>query len=595
MDQKDEVKSKVDLVEVIASYIPLKKAGRNMAALCPFHSEKTPSLMVSPERQAWKCFGCNEGGDVFTFVEKMEGWDFREALEELAKRAGVKLTNFAPTGAAKLREKLITINNLALKFYKYLLLKHKLGVKGREYLKNRGIDSRLWEKFDLGFAPDSWDALSKFLTKRGHALADIATAGLVIGRERDGSAVSGGYYDRFRNRVMFPIKDSHGTVLGFAGRIIEENAQEAKYINCPETPIFNKGSCFFGLDVARSAIREKNEIVLVEGEFDVLSSHAAGVLNVVASKGTALTEKQVATLSRLCERVIICFDTDLAGDAAARRGIELLDLAGMHVAVARLGKFKDPDQFVQKDASGFKKAIARADNVFDYFIDSAIARFDPKTAEGKKKIGREVLPIIGKITDDLVRAHYIERLANRLGLEAQFVAEAVYRKGTLGTEGQESQASGEGQADKSVSGEEYLLALVVLGETIVPEIIGLLEPGDFANSDAGRLWKFLGDIIKSSKVRKTSQIMARLPKDLSEFVDNLYLVQVSPEQLERDFLAREIIKTCKMVRRDSLKRKLSEISGKLKEAELSKNQRQMVVLLRHFNEISEEIKKVEAK
>lgn len=609
MDQKDEVKSKVDLVEVIASYIPLKKAGRNLAALCPFHSEKTPSLMISPERQVWRCFGCSEGGDVFTFVEKMESWDFREALEELAKRAGVKLTGFAPTGASRLKEKLIAINNLTLKFYKYLLLKHKVGAKGREYLEGRGIPTGLWEKFDLGFAPSGWEALWQFLTKRGFALSDIATAGLIIGRgagELSLASRRSGYYDRFRNRIMFPLKDSHGTILGFAGRTIEDppvggreaplrqdSVGQAKYINCPQTPIFNKGSLLFGLDVARSAIREKNEVVLVEGEFDVISVYKAGVFNVVASKGTALTEKQVATLSRVSERVILCFDTDLAGDAAARRGIELLDLAGMHVAVARLGKFKDPDQFAQKDAPGFKKAIAKSSNVYDYFIDSAIARFDPKTAEGKKKIGREVLPVLASITDDLVRAHYIGRLANRLDLEIQFVAEAVESKRGLGGEGGEKQTFDEETGvNKSLSQEEYLLALVVGGETLFGEMIGLLAPSDFANAQAGRFWKFLGDIIKSSKARNTKQIMAKLPQELGEFIDNLYLVQVSPEILERDFLAREITKTAKMIRRDSLKRKLTEISGKLAEAELSKNQRQMAVLLRHFRQISEEIKKV---
>lgn len=595
IDQVDEVKSKVDLVEVIASYIPLKKAGRNMAALCPFHAEKTPSLMVSPERQVWKCFGCSEGGDVFTFLEKMEGWDFREALEELAKRVGVKLTNFKPGGSSGLKEKLIAINSLALKFYKYLLTKHKLGAAGREYLQNRGIRPSLWEKFDLGVAPDSWDALSKFLTGRWQTLADCAAAGLVIARER-GSFASGEYYDRFRNRIMFPVKDSRGTVLGFAGRLLADSDKEAKYINSPETPIFTKGNLLFGLDVARGTIREKGEAVLVEGEFDVLSSHGAGIANVVASKGTALTQMQVATLARLCERVIICFDTDLAGDAAARRGIELLDLAGMHVKVAKLGKFKDPDEFAQKDAVGFKKAIGAAGNVYDYFIDSATARFDPKTAEGKKKIGKEVLPIIAAITDDLVRAHYIEQLASHLGLETQFVAEAVDRKRGLETEEQESQAlSGETGATGSVSGEEYLTALVVAGETVVPEIIRLLAPDDFANAEAGRFWKFLGDIIKSSKVRALKQIMAKLPKDLSSFADNLYLVPVSGEITERDFWIREITKTAKMVKRDSLRRELAEISSKVKEAESAGDQRQMASLLRRFNAISEDIKEVEAK
>ncbi|MBI3283049.1 DNA primase, partial [Candidatus Curtissbacteria bacterium] len=282
MDQVDEVKSKVDIVEVISSYLPLKRAGRNLAGLCPFHSEKTPSFMVSPERQAFKCFGCSVGGDVFTFLEKMEGWEFRETLEELAKRAGVKLKDFKPTGASREKEKLIEINKLAAKFYSYILKNHKLGEPGRQYLKKRGIPETLWEKFDLGYAPGGWENISQFLAKKGFGLADIAIAGLVIGRE---SKSGGGYYDRFRERLMFPIADSRGSVVGFSGRLLDEKTKEAplrspkasfegqaKYINSPQTPIFNKGLLLFGLSLARQSIREKNEAVLVEGEFDVLSS-----------------------------------------------------------------------------------------------------------------------------------------------------------------------------------------------------------------------------------------------------------------------------------------------------------------------------------
>src|SRR3989344_4137557 len=427
MDQKDEVKSKVDIVELVSSYIPLKKAGRNFSGLCPFHSEKTPSFMVSAERQVFKCFGCGEFGDVFTFLEKIEGWDFRDALEELAKRVGVKLKKFAPTGQTQVKEKLIEINKLTARFYSHLLTKHPIGEPARKYLNKRGIKPPMWEKFSLGFAPDSWDKTVEFLKSRKVRVEDIAQAGLIIDGKR-------GFYDRFRGRIMFPLKDSRGTVLGFAGRVIEtsdkghvtsDTRQEAKYINSPETPIFNKGSLLFGLDAARSAIREKNEAVLVEGEFDVLSAHASGIANVVASKGTALTDKQVATISHICENVALCLDADIAGDAASRRGIELLDFVGLNIKVVNLGKFKDPDEYVRADAAGFMKAISIASNIYDYLIDSATARFDPATPSGKKAIGREILPRLAKITDDLVRAHYIEKLSRVLDLDVSLVADAV--------------------------------------------------------------------------------------------------------------------------------------------------------------------------
>ena len=378
MDQKDEVKSKVDIIELISSYLPLKKAGRNFAGLCPFHNEKTPSFMVSGERQVFKCFGCGEAGDVFTFLEKIEGWDFREALEELAKKTGVKLKKFEPTGQSKVRDKLIEINKLVAKFYTHLLVEHPIGEPARKYLLSRGIKAPLWEDFGLGFSPDSWDKTFEFLKKHGFDIGDISQAGLIISRSTgSGQAGRNGYFDRFRNRLMFPLKDSRGTILGFAGRIINDSESkrakelkvEAKYMNSPETPVFNKGSILFGLDLARSAIREKNEALLVEGEFDVISARSAGVLNAVASKGTALTDKQVATLSHICENVALCFDTDLAGDAAARRGIELLDIAGITVKVVGLGKYKDPDEFSQKDPAGFKKSIGVADNIYDYLIE----------------------------------------------------------------------------------------------------------------------------------------------------------------------------------------------------------------------------------
>lgn len=595
IDQVAEVKSKVDIVEVISSYIPLKKAGRNFAALCPFHNEKTPSFMVSPERQVFKCFGCSESGDVFTFLEKKEGWEFREALEELARRAGVKLAAAKPTGGSRIKEKLVAINNLTLKFYKFLLREHKVGGEARDYLFKRGIPEPLWEKYDLGFAPSGWETLADFLTKRGFSLSDIATAGLVVGR---GEGKSQGYYDRFRNRLMFPIKDGRGTVLGFAGRLLEvetrdprpETSREAKYVNSPETPIFTKGNLLFGLDVARAAIREKGEVVLVEGEFDVLSSQKAGVTNVVASKGTALAQMQVVTLSRLCERVILCFDTDLAGDAAARRGIELLDLAGMTIRVAKLGKHKDPDEMAQKDPAGFKRAIAAAVDVYDYFIDSAASRNNPGTAVGKKKIGQEVLPIIAAISDDLVRAHYTLRLANILGLEAATVADAVARRGQdLGQIVDEGKT---GASTRLVTREKYFLALLLAQKEILGDVFKRVAAGDFLDETAGRLFKFLHDIIRRQKSSNRQTLLGNLPKDLAAYVDELFLVDLSSEFVEREKWAAELARVSRVIRRESLARQLAEISQKLSALQGKSHEKQVAVLLARFNKISENIREL---
>lgn len=601
MDQVDEIKSKVDIVEIISSYVPLKKMGRNLGGLCPFHKERTPSFMVSPERQAFKCFGCGESGDVFTFLEKVEGWEFRETLEELAKRVGVKLKSYAPTGEAQNKEKLIAINKLACRFWSYILVEHKAGGVARKYLENRGIPKVLWEKFGLGFAPGGWENLSRFLTKKGYTLADMATAGLVVGRDSRGS----GYYDRFRDRLMFPIKDARGVILGFSGRVIKEAKDneaplrhldsaggfggQAKYINSPQTPIFHKGNLLFGLDVARGAIREKNLAVLVEGEFDVMSLHKIGVENVLASKGTALTVEQVMLLRRFCDRLIMCFDSDLAGDAAARRGVELLDNAGISVKVATLGKFKDPDEFAQKDPKGLRAALNLAADVFDYLIDSATKRFDPKSAEGKKKIGVEILPVVATISDDLVRAHYIEKLARILGLDTQLVAEAVTNKSpNVSTLPVQNEVAAGGKV--GLDQEEYFLALVVFGEEVLPQVLEMLTAADFALEQPRKLWSGLRDIIKHSKTRTTNRLVSKLPGDLAGFVDNLYLVNISPEFNDRELWAGEVVKVAKMIRRASLKRQLAQLSAKIREAQAASAQKETERLFARFIKISVDLK-----
>ena len=540
--------------------------------------------MVSSERQVFKCFGCGEGGDVFSFLEKMESWDFRETLEELAKRVGVKLSQ-VKTDRSKTRDKLISINNLVSKFYSHLLNKHPLGAKAREYLLGRGIKKPLWEKFTLGYAPVGWENSLVFLKKRGFSIEDIALSGLIV----SSSTKRGSFYDRFRNRLIFPLKDSHGSTLGFSARIIEQEVgNEPKYINSPETPIFNKGSLLFGLDIARGAIREKNEIILVEGEFDVLSLHGIGVLNVVASKGTALTDKQVVVISRHSENVSLCFDTDLAGDAAARRGIELLDLAGVNVKVIRLSKYKDPDEFAQVDPKGFKEAIESASNIYDYFIESVSARFDAKSVIGKKKIGQEILPMIAKISDDLVRAHYIEKLAKILDLDIQLVTGAVDKKveGLFVNDSKsETQSVG-----RSIDLEEYFLALFISQEEPEFELVKILAVDDFQNEQSRAFWKWLRDIIKTSKTKSFKKLLIKLPKNLGGFVDNLYLVNISPTFGDKESWGGELVKISKRIKEAAFKRKLKDISELLKSAQVKSDQKKIAILTKKFDEISSQLR-----
>jgi len=598
MDDVENIKAKVDLVEVVGSYLPLKKSGRNFSALCPFHGEKTPSFMVSAERQAYKCFGCGESGDVFTFLEKMEGWDFRETLEELAKRTGVRLKSFGSSPATKLKEKIIQINKLASKFYTYILMEHSQGKVARDYLLGRGIKKSSWEKFGLGYAPAGWENILKFLEKKGFTHPEIATAGLIVSRQansaRSKAAMQGGYYDRFRQRIIFPIKDAKGQTLGYSARLIGES-REAKYINSPDTPIFNKGSVLFGLDIARGAIRDKNQAVLVEGEFDVISANQSGTENVVASKGTALTDKQVVLLSRYCESVILAFDTDLAGDLAARRGIELLDHADITVNVASLGKYQDPDQFCQKDPAGFKKALSQSVNIYDFFIDSAIRRHDSTSALGKKNIGREVVPVISKIADDIVRAHYIEKLAKVLNLETALVADATSKKRSdlfVNEPVQTSLSKKDSQNEKKaqISKEDYFLALFVLPKEIEKKILSMVSPEDFEKDEARKFWMWIGDIIKTSKTNSQETLFKKLPRGLAGFVDYLFLININPAFSERELWVLEIVKIANSLKRMSIKRKLSDISGHLRKAQSANDQKQIATFVKKFDKVSNQLK-----
>ena len=407
-DQVSQVKDRTDIAEVIKGYVQLKSSGRNMKGLCPFHGEKTPSFMVNPERGTWKCFGCGEGGDVFTFLEKIEGLDFPEALEKLAKRAGIVLEKKFRGQKDTQKETLLSINEAAKDFYHKILLTHPVAEKARKYLKERGLKVEDIKTFELGYAPNSWDSLINMLIKKGFSQADIAMSGLVVSKDR------GGFYDRFRGRVMFPIRDIAERLAGFSGRTLMSDPKEAKYVNTPETPMFSKRNLLYGIHLSRKHIAKENSVVLVEGQFDMVSAYLAGTKNVVATGGTALTDGQLRVIKRLTENVLICFDSDTAGDTASRRGIELAESVGLVVKVVTLAGVKDPDEMVKTNLAGWKEAIKNAQGIYDYYIDWAFRSFDRTTSEGKRKIGQELLPVLSGISDEIVKNHYVKILAERL-------------------------------------------------------------------------------------------------------------------------------------------------------------------------------------
>lgn len=419
MDEVEQIKQRIDIVEFISSYLTTKKAGANYRSLCPFHNEKTPSMMISPEKQIFKCFGCGEGGDVFAFVMKMENLNFREALEMLAQRTGVKLqrrTTEQTEQEAKEKDsktRLYRINALSAQVFSKILLTHLSAKTALEYLKKRKITEETMKDFMIGFAPAS-RILTTFLKQKGFTESEILAAGSP---------------DRFYQRIIFPITDVMGNVLGFTGRVIDTKIQP-KYLNTPETIIFHKGRILYNLVRARGDIKINKTTVVVEGQMDVISSYQAGVKNVVATSGTALTIEHLQILFRYTPNITFAFDSDTAGQNTSKKAYEMALEQGFNVKMVDLnpptGGFKDPGEMIENDPKIWIEAVKSAQPVIDWYFDLAFKNQTGElTSQTKKEIAKELLPIIKKIPDSIEQAHYIEILAQKLAVPDKIIFEAL--------------------------------------------------------------------------------------------------------------------------------------------------------------------------
>ncbi|MBI5620676.1 DNA primase [Candidatus Gottesmanbacteria bacterium] len=591
MSDIDEVKNRTDIISVIGAKVTLKKAGRHWKALCPFHSEKTPSFIVSPERQSWHCFGCGKGGSVIDFVMEQERVDFVEALESLAEKAGVKLERrHADTPEAKLKEKIIAANHLASEYYQYLLTQHTIGVKAREYLKNRGVTDKTIKSFALGYSANSWDGLLKYLIKKGFDGETLEKAGLVVQKYNQPSSHNSkfiiphsSFYDRFRGRVMFTLKDHRGNVVGFSGRLLDPEAKEAKYINTSETLVYSKSNVLYGMDVTKAAIQQEGEAVVMEGEFDVISSFQVGVGNVVAIKGSALTEGHVNLLRRFAERIILALDSDPAGDAASRRGIEIADRAGLDVRVVRMPSGKDPDEAARENPGLLKKAIKAAEPVYDYFLASATKRHDPRDAFGKRKISDELLPIIGKIENPIVRGHYLKKLANALDLSEETIDDALRKALRAGTTGRNPDRDTSTAAKNTRSREEnlemYVLALLVQGKTVdlYEELSELVRIDGFTVPSVRQIISLLGVFINDHRIFLIKDFADSLPKELLPVFDEAFLWDIADLLDDAERMSKEWTKAVIELKRTNIKRRMSELSRELShDGQLSKEREEAV-------------------
>ncbi|MBI4570712.1 MAG: DNA primase [Chloroflexi bacterium] len=446
MSTIDDIKSRVDIVDLVGEFVPLKRSGRSYRAPCPFHSERTPSFFVSPERQTWHCFGaCATGGDIFTFVMRRENVEFAEALRILAQRAGVQLGEARRPEEDERYQRLIQANDAAAAYYHGLLLTSKAAEGARAYLAGRGLDAETVESFQLGYSPDAWDALKSHLTERGFTDMELLSAGLLVEGERGG-------YDRFRGRLMFPIRDDRGRAAGFGARELEPAAGQgpgAKYINTPKTPLFDKSSLLYGLDKAKAAARKERRVIVVEGYMDVIAAHQHGVTNAVASMGTALTDQQIRALERLRATILLALDADAAGIEATLRALQEAGAAGAVRAVASSAhpddlpdeqfkeqarewsrdglkraavtfyvvplSGKDPDEMIRRDRAAWDEALANARPFTDHVFDLVASRKDLAQPAGRAELLRELLPVVRLIEEPVYHAHYVQRLA-RLAL-----------------------------------------------------------------------------------------------------------------------------------------------------------------------------------
>lgn len=427
MNSSDEIKQKLDIVDLIREYMPLKAVGANFQARCPFHNEKTPSFVVSPDKQIWHCFGCSRGGDIFSFVMEKEGMNFKEALEFLAPKAGVEL-KYSDTKDRSKKRRVLDILELSSKYYAHIL-NNKPGEPALLYLKKRGLDEENISNWHLGYSPDSWDSLYKFLKarpKEGKKYSDeeILASGMVIKKDKFSS--SGNYFDRFRGRIMFPIWDVNHNIIAYTARISPEKEKiekTAKYINSPQSEVYDKSKVLFALNYAKNFIREEDLAIVVEGQMDAIACHNNGITNVVASSGTALTASQVSLIKRFTNNISLAFDMDEAGQNAADRGVREILAQGLNVKIITLPGGKDPDEALRADLEGVKKAITQAKPMLDYYFKKVSKDLDLEVLDNKISVRDKMFEMIALISNKSNQGYWLKKISEDLDFSENDIRE----------------------------------------------------------------------------------------------------------------------------------------------------------------------------
>lgn len=599
-DPVAEIRDRLDVVDLIQQYVPsLKKAGNSFKGLCPFHNEKSPSFVVFPNTQSYHCFGCGKSGDIFSFYMAQENVDFREALKELGQRAGVEVGVSAPKPPEEeeKRKKLIEVNELAAMWFNHILLNAAQGQTGRDMIAYRHVSPESVQTWKLGFAPDSWDALLNFLASRDVPAVLAAEAGLAS--ERDG----GGFYDRFRNRLMFPIRDRDGNVVGFGGRALGD--AQPKYLNTAQTPVFDKSHLLYGLDLAKDAIRETGQVVIVEGYMDAIATHEAGFRNVVASMGTALTESQVNLIKRGNPEIVLALDADAAGQMATLRGLQTMTenldadvvptisanrIMGFErklktdIRIVRLDGGKDPDEIVRSEPNRWPRIVSQAVPFMDFVIDTVTRGVDVSDAAAKSDAVRTVLPLLRQLPDAIRENHYTRMLARKLDISEEAIA-AEKRKLRAESPGPRGRASkAESKAEKR-STEEYLIGLLIYHHQLNYAVLDHLLAEDFTDPRNREIL----EILKSSETDglQGEQIIIGLPDALADHAEAVMNALGPRPTMLGGQVNTETQQAASRVQRERHQHLVNQLNSEIAEARKSGDEEATAELLAQYKDLME--------
>ena len=625
-NEVEEIKSRLNIVDVLGEYIRLEKAGANWKALCPFHNEKSSSFMVNEERQFWHCFGCQKHGDIFTFVQEMEGLDFREALKQLAEKAGVKLANYNPKKTEE-KNRTLEILELATKWYEYQLWSGPGKTKILSYLRERGLVDETIKDFRLGYAPKGWNNIMSFLLSRGFKVEEIAKTGLLVEKSNPKSEIRNPkqiqnsnlkiqneegmpgtrhqmpntkYYDRFRERVMFPIMDYSGKVLGYSARVTPGTDEtQAKYVNTPETEVYHKSQVLYGLDKAKNEIKKNNFTLLVEGNMDVIAASQAGLKNTVAVSGTALTAEQVRLMKRYAPKVKMLFDMDAAGQAAAQKSLKIASAEDLETEIVSLSFGKDAADVAREKPEELKKSVATSQNAVEYFLEKNLARYDKDKAEDKRKLSEAMVEIVSDIKNAVEKNHWIKKISERIAVSETALTDMLKRANL------KSRIERVGSPENKVEPEIWKTKLEVLTEELIALILSsgevwkeaevafsgkpfatkdsllklLLEKGKAAGYDFDRLTAEL--LVDSEMKNRAEKIYFRKKYRLGINND---LEEVVIENPQGDF------RTClREIENELKKQSLVRLTRDLRMAEERQDRDAATLIRQEFNKISQSL------